>query len=512
MVRGPRGNGGRGTGFASLMDAVPPFRLPLPRELTPRQALAALRGMPGRVLLETATGGGGRTLLSADPPTVVRWVRGQLEVEGGGRMGFPGAAILGRDPFAFLSASTHDRGGGPGGWIGYVGYEVADHLEQLPPPPAGGAGLPDLRFGAHDWWVVWDRAGGLPVLEGAPLPGDKRARGKADLRERMEEVQERLLGVSCKSLSDHEIVDGSHGPDRRRTSDLGALVQLPEGVSSSLPHAAYLKGVERVRAHIRDGDLFQANLTQLLQCPVSVGGEALYHRLLAESPAPFAAFLDTGVGEIASISPESFLSVRGDRVTTRPIKGTIRRNLGSREDGSREDAKARASLRASEKDQAENVMIVDLLRNDLSRVARPGSVQVPRLLEVETHPTVHHLVSTVTARLRPGVGIHQLLGATFPGGSITGAPKIRALEILRSLEPLPRGVYTGSLGLVTFQGDAELSIAIRTAVVADGHAWYGTGGGVTLASDPEAEWQESLAKAAPFLRALGGGEAKRQET
>ena len=422
-------------------------------------------------------------------------------------MGFPGAAILGGDPFAFLSASRHDGGGSPGGWIGYVGYEAADNLEQLPPPPSGGPGLPDLRFGAYDWWVMWDQAGGIPVLEGAPLPGDTGSRGMEHLKERMGEVQERLVAASGNLLSDWGVGHGAYGPEGRRTSDPDALVQLPEGVSSSLPHQAYLEGVERVRTHIRDGDLFQANLTQLLRCPVSIDGEALYHRLLEESPAPFAAFLDTGAGEIASISPESFLSVRGDRVTSRPIKGTIRRRLDPDE-----DAEAREALRASEKDQAENVMIVDLLRNDLSRVARPGSVQVPRLLEVETHPTVHHLVSTVTARLRPGVGIHELLRATFPGGSITGAPKIRAMEILRALEPFPRGVYTGSLGLVTFQGDAELSIAIRTAVVADGHAWYGTGGGVTLASDAEAEWQESLVKAVPFLRAVSEDEGKGNET
>jgi para-aminobenzoate synthetase component I len=489
------------------MDAVPPFRLPLPRELTPRQALAALRGLSGRVLLETATGGGGRTILSADPPTVVRWVRGEPEVEGAGRMGLPGAAILGRDPFAFLSASTHPGGGGPGGWIGYVGYEVADSLETLPPPPWGGPGLPDLRFGAHDWWVVWDRAGGVPVLEGAPLPGDRGEWGVGDLRERMEEVRGRLMAASDNALSDCEIERFQRGPLRGGGSGLDAFLCLPGGVSSSLPHRAYLEGVERVRGHIREGDLFQANLTQLLRSPVPVDGEGLYRRLLAESPAPFAAFLDTGEGEIASISPESFLSVRGDRVTTRPIKGTIRRRLDRDE-----DAEAREALQASEKDQAENVMIVDLLRNDLSRVARPGSVQVPRLLEVETHPTVHHLVSTVTARLRPGVGIGELLRATFPGGSITGAPKIRAMEILRELEPLPRGVYTGAMGLVTFHGDAELSIAIRTAVVAEGHAWYGTGGGVTLASDPEAEWEESLAKAAPFLRAVGQGDEEKQET
>lgn len=492
-------NGSGRRGVRTGMNAHPPFRLPLPRELTPRMALAALRGLPGRVLLESASGPGGRSVLSADPPTVVRWTGRGLEVEGAGRMGFPGTTSLGQDPFAFLSVPTRAGDGDPGGWIGHVGYEVADCLEQLPPPPPGGAGLPDLRFGAHDWWVVWDHLGGPPVLEGAPLLRDRGGTGVGDLRARMEEVHRRLHGVSHKRQSDYEIEGDTAGRymGSNHSGDPGPVNRLPSGVSSSLPHAPYLGGVERIRGYIRDGDLFQANLTQLLRHPVRFDGETLYRRMIAESPAPYAAFLDTGAGEIASISPESFLSVRGDRVTTRPIKGTIRR--GRDPEG---DLAAREALRASAKDRAENVMIVDLLRNDLSRVALPRSVQVPRLLEVETHPTVHHLVSTVTARLRPGVGLDALLRATFPGGSITGAPKIRAMEILRQLEPLPRGVYTGTLGLVTFQGDAEFSIAIRTAVVAAGEAWYGTGGGVTLASDPEAEWEESLAKAAPFLRAI----------
>lgn len=485
------------------MNADPPFRFPLPRELTPRVALAALRGLRGRVLLESASGLGGRSILSADPPTVVRWLGRRLEVEGAGRMGLPGAATLERDPFAFLSSvPPRDSQGAPGGWIGYVGYEVADFLEQLPPPPPGGPGLPDLQFGAYDWWVVWEHVGGRPVLEGAPLPQDRGGPGLDDLRARMEEVHRRLGSGIDKRQSDYEIEGSTAGrhTGSNLSMDSGPLNRLPGGISSSLPHAAYLRGVERIRGYIRDGDLFQANLTQLLHRPVCFDGETLYHRLIAESPAPYAAFLDTGSGEIASISPESFLSVRGDRVTTRPIKGTIRRRPDP--EG---DVADREALRASVKDQAENVMIVDLLRNDLSRVALPRSVQVPRLLDVETHPTVHHLVSTVTARLRPGVGLHELLRATFPGGSITGAPKIRAMEILRELEPLPRGVYTGTLGLITFEGDAELSITIRTAVVNAGTAWYGTGGGVTLASDPEAEWEESLAKATPFLRAVEAG-------
>jgi para-aminobenzoate synthetase component I len=260
--------------------------------------------------------------------------------------------------------------------------------------------------------------------------------------------------------------------------------------------AGFEARVERIQEYIRAGDLFQANLTHRISRPTALDGVALLARLRGESPAPYVAYLDTGEGEVVSISPESFLSLRGTTVETRPIKGTARRG-----DSAAEDARLAASLEGSAKDRAENVMIVDLLRNDLSRVCGEGTVTVPELLRLETHPTVHHLVSAVRGELRPGSGVIDLLRATFPGGSITGAPKIRAMEILRQLESVRRGVYTGALGMLTFEGDAELSVAIRTAVLRDGVARYGTGGGITLASDPEAEWQETLDKAAAFLRA-----------
>jgi para-aminobenzoate synthetase component I len=482
------------------MASPPILRFPLPATLTPRRALAALRGLPGRVLLETARGSRGRSLLSAAPPLTVTWTAGGLQVEAVGRDPwagrFRGTGEGGglRDPFAFLD--WFPARNGPGGWMGYVAYEMADHLERLPPAPMGGPGLPPLRFGAHDWWVTWEGRGQPPVLEGAALPshaGGEAEAGK-ELAGRLEEVRGKLLEGLGKPQSDHGLgvqwqPVGTPVPEDR----------LPPSVTSSLPREAFQGAVERIRRHIRQGDLFQANLTQLLCAPLpGATGEDLYLRLVEESAAPFAAYLETPAGEIASISPESFLSVRGDRVTTHPIKGTAPRDA----DPVRDRALAEA-LVGSAKDRAENVMIVDLLRNDLSRVSLPGSVRVPRLAEWEPHPTVHHLVSTVTATLRPGVGPGELLRATFPGGSITGAPKVRAMELLRGLEPVPRGVYTGALGLVNFRREVELSIAIRTAVVANGLAWYGTGGGITLASDPEEEWRETLAKARAFLQAMG---------
>jgi len=470
-----------------------PLRLPVPGEMTSQTALIRLQGMAGLVLLETAGPVPGRSLLSARPRRVVRWGPAGLEVSGPWSAG-PGSvdwrpAEGADDPLQLLEdllpagAKEARAHSGPersfrGGWIGYLGYEVADLLEVLPHPPPDD-GLPTLWFGAYDWAVVWDPEA-PPRLEGMPLPGARRG----ELRRRMEAVRARLTGPAP---------DPSPSSREEGTS----------GLRSSLGQERYQAGVERIREYIRAGDLYQANLTHRVEAPWHAGGVELYRRLVARSPAPYAAYLDTGDGEVASISPESFLSLRGRRVTTRPIKGTAPRGASPREDR----ARARA-LEASSKDRAENVMIVDLMRNDLSRVCRPHSVSVPHLLSLESHPSVHHLVSTVEGLLQEGKGPVDLLRATLPGGSITGAPKIRAMEILRELEPVRRGVYTGALGVLEFGGDMELSIAIRTATLSGHVARYGVGGGITLASDPEAEWQESMDKAAPFvevIREAGGG-------
>ena len=473
-----------------------PIRLPLPGEVTPEAALERLHRTPGLVLLQTAGPTPGRSLLSARPRRAVRW--GPAGVEASGPWPDASAAVAWRpvegvdDPLRLLGQLLPDdvAGRSPGegsasgrpfrgGWIGYLGYEVADLLEVLPPAPPHD-GFPTLWFGAYDWAVVWS-PGVAPRLEGLPLPGAE----VGELRRRMEGVREQLLAEEP-------------GPSGAEFREAGA--ESAGDLRSSLGRAGYEAGVERIREYIRAGDLYQANLTHRVDAPWSRGGVELYRRLLARSPAPYAAYLDTGDGEVASISPESFLRLRGDRVTTRPIKGTAPRGASPEADR----AQARALLE-SEKDRAENVMIVDLMRNDLSRVCRPGSVTVPHLLSLETHPSVHHLVSTVEGRLGKGKGPVDLLRATLPGGSITGAPKIRAMEILRELEPVRRGVYTGALGVLEFGGDLELSIAIRTATLSGATARYGVGGGITLASDPAAEWQESMDKAAPFVEVVGEG-------
>ena len=260
----------------------------------------------------------------------------------------------------------------------------------------------------------------------------------------------------------------------------------------------YCAAVARVRDYIVAGDIFQANLSQRFEAPLREPPWALYRRLRARNPAPFAAYLDFPEATVLSVSPERFLRVGASgAVETRPIKGTRPRGLGPEH-----DAALGRALSESAKDRAENLMIVDLLRNDLSRVCSPGTVRVPELFALERHPTVHHLVSTVVGTLAPGAGVVDLVRAAFPGGSITGAPKVRAMEIIAELEPSQRGVYCGSVGYWSLTGELDTSIAIRTAVARGDRVYFSAGGGIVADSDPEQEYRETLDKARALIDAL----------
>jgi aminodeoxychorismate synthase component I len=264
---------------------------------------------------------------------------------------------------------------------------------------------------------------------------------------------------------------------------------------------AYRRAIARIHDYLRAGDVYQVNLTQPFTTALAAPAWALHVRLAQPRPAPYAAYLDLGDAQVVASSPEMLLRRRGDTVETRPIKGTRPRGPDPARDAALAD-----ELVADPKERAEHVMIVDLERNDLGRVAVPGSVRVDRHAAVESHPTVHHLVSRVTARLRPDVGWGELLTATFPGGSITGAPKRRAMEIIADLEVAPRGVYTGALGLVDPRGDCELGLPIRTGVVRDGVLAYHAGGGIVADSDADRELDECWLKTAAVRAALAGDE------
>jgi para-aminobenzoate synthetase component 1 len=267
---------------------------------------------------------------------------------------------------------------------------------------------------------------------------------------------------------------------------------------SSFTHGGYLDAVARVREYIFAGDIFQANLSQRFEAELAEPSWELYRRLRVRNAAPFAAYLDFPDGVILSASPERFLRVDTERrVETRPIKGTRPRGLGPEH-----DAALGLALTASAKDQAENLMIVDLMRNDLSRVCAPGTVRVAELFGLEHYATVHHLVSTVVGELGPGIGALDLLRAAFPGGSITGAPKLRAMEIITELEPSERGVYCGAIGYWSVTGALDSSIAIRTALAVAGRVYFSAGGGIVADSDPEQEYRETLDKARGMIDAL----------
>jgi para-aminobenzoate synthetase component 1 len=269
------------------------------------------------------------------------------------------------------------------------------------------------------------------------------------------------------------------------------------GLLSNFSRDDYLHAVERAIEYIYAGDIFQVNLSQRLLYPATGCPVDLYLRLRERNPAPFAGYFSHDDWAVASASPERFVWVADGEVETRPIKGTR-----SRRPGPEADLFTRDELRESEKDQAENVMIVDLLRNDLSRVCAPGSVRVPELCQVETYETVQHLVSEIRGRLEPGRTAWDLLRAVFPGGSITGAPKVRSMEIIAELERTARGPYCGSLFYVGYNGQSDGNILIRTFTLRNGWVQFPVGGGIVAQSNPAAEYEETLVKAEGMLRAL----------
>ncbi len=306
-------------------------------------------------------------------------------------------------------------------------------------------------------------------------------------------MQERAWIISTDALE----ADRLEALLKRKLQTVGS--HAIEGWTSNFSRVEYEKAISSTVEFILAGDIFQANITQCFQAAIPRGFDAFafYLRLRRANPAPFAAFLDYGDVQIASSSPERLLNFDGKTIEARPIKGTRRRD-----DDPARDAALIAELASSRKDRAENVMIVDLLRNDLSRVAKPGTVRVPMLCGLETYASVHHLTSVITAELREAKTMGDVIAATFPGGSITGAPKIRAMEVIAELEKIPRGIYCGSIGYFGFNGHADLNIAIRTAQFAGGIARVQAGGGITARSNPAAEYDESLTKIKRLMEAF----------
>ncbi len=371
-----------------------------------------------------------------------------------------------------------------GGAVGYWAYDFGRRLERLPAQAVDDLGLPDFVLGLYDVVGAFDHARREAYLFSTGLPSNGSAARAARAGERLARFAERI----------ERVAPAPPAP--------AATPETPVHAVSGFTPEAYRAAVERVRAHIACGDIFQANLSQrwtlAFAAPAPVEFALDLHRALARlSPAPYAAFLGAADHAVVSASPECFLTLRGREVQTRPIKGTRPRGADPTA-----DARELAALAASAKDRAENVMIVDVLRNDLGRVCETGSVRVPELCALETFAQVHHLVSTVTGTLREGADALDLLEACFPGGSITGAPKIRAMEILDALEPVRRHIYTGAIGYLDWRGGADWSIAIRTALVTADAVRFAAGGGIIADSDPQAEYDETLHKAEGLRAAL----------
>jgi para-aminobenzoate synthetase component 1 len=467
---------------------------------TPESLVERLEGEGGVVLLRGAGAGEpyGRYSLVAARPFVTLRSRGE-RCEVLADTGERDCVIVNGDPWGVVDGWMRRCECGAeteypfplGGCFGYWGYGLKNFVEpRLARRAMDDLALPDAHLGFYDSLVVFDHGAGKAWVVSTGLAGDG-SRQENRAREKLEWWRMMLESAPAPRK---DLPPPASAPAEGSSEGEAAPVRAGVG---GLSREAFVARVERARAYIRSGDIYQVNLSHRPAAPLQGSSWSLYRRLSAVSPAPFAAFLDCGSFQLVSSSPELFLRLSGRRVLTRPIKGTRPRSA----DPARDDRLA-CELRASPKEMAELVMITDLLRNDLGRVCEYGSVEVPELVRLERYAQVQHLVSTVAGRLRPEVSQLEALKSCFPGGSITGAPKIRAMEIIDELEPLARGPYTGALGYLGFNRESQFSIIIRTAICVRNTVYFPVGAGIVADSVPEAEYEETLAKAGGFFAAI----------
>lgn len=460
----------------------------LPEAVAPHEAAPAFGHLPGLALLESSRAGaqGRYSYLTAEPFLRVESVGDRVEIRWRDR---PQHADVRRgQPFAVLRALLAEYAllsapAGPpfqGGAVGVFGYDLGRQLEELPSYTRQDVSTPEMSLGFYDWVLAHDHVTHTSWLVTTGLPERTDAAAAA----RQTQVTDILNAWRSRNGAPESALE-----DFRLTGPLAANVSRAE----------YLAMVRRAQAYIAAGDVYQVNLSQRFAAGWEGSPWTLYQRLRQESPVPFGAYLELGGAWVVSASPERFLRVRNGMIETRPIKGTRPRGRTSAEDA----ALARA-LQASAKDRAENLMIVDLLRNDLGKVCRLGSIRVPALWQIEGYSNVWQLVSAVTGALRPDADALSALEAAFPGGSVTGCPKIRAMEIIEELEPARRGFYCGALGYVGFDGAMDTSIVIRTLVLTSDRLSLQVGGAVVADSEPAAEYEETLVKAQAAQRALAG--------
>ncbi len=450
------------------------YKEPLPYLPDATGYCAAFADLPWTVWLDS--GGMGRYDIVCAQPVATLVTRGEITEIGD----VGGTRRLEDDPFELL----REQLGAPcgtapdipfcGGALGYWGYDLARRLMHLPEQAEDAEHLPEMAVGIYDWAVVLDHQ-----MKTAQLVSRQRSAQTARI---MPDILARLRSARAVPQDPFRV----HG-----------------AIASNFTTAGYGAAFARIQRYLHAGDCYQVNLAQRYAARASGDALSAYLELRRLSPAPCSAFLNLPHAQILCASPERFLRVREGEVETKPIKGTRPRMTDALR-----DAEAARELRGSGKDRAENLMIVDLLRNDLGRSCVPGSVHARKLFEVESFAQVHHLVSTVTGRLAPGQDALALLRNCFPGGSVTGAPKLRAMQIIEQLEPHRRGVYCGAIGYVGYDGGMDSNIAIRTLVYSKGEIRFWAGGGIVADSTVADEYQETLDKAAGVLELLercGGG-------
>lgn len=460
----------------------------LPSGLQPVEAFQRLSNFSNVLFLDGDAEQGEFSFISGDPFTHMEYQNGHLTTKGLWHPENP-------DPLNALR-NAHSRfelklipqlPPFQGGLAGLFGYGMSQLLERLPPEPKAAFPTPDFSLGLYDWTIGYDLRTKQGYIFSTGFP-------ETEENKRISRAKDRLMQVMQILKSPAQPIHGTpiprHPPELKKPF-------WKDQVYTDLTMADYSQRVQSCVDYIHQGDCFQINFTQRFWQPAFCSDLDLYLHLRKECPAPYSGFFRTNHGCLLSVSPERFLYSNGNRVTTRPIKGTRKRSTDPQEDNA-----LCMALLSSSKDRAENVMIVDLLRNDLGRCCKYGTIRVDDLCRLESFSNVHHLVSTVSGDLRPDRNNLDLLLACFPGGSVTGAPKIRAMQIISELEQSPRGIYCGTLGYLGFNGQMDTNILIRSIYSGNGWLQFGSGGGIVADSLPEGEYQEMLTKVSGILGAL----------
>jgi anthranilate synthase component 1 len=460
---------------------------------TPVSAFLKLRQAAGCFLLESAEQGlrlGRYSFMGVKAWESIRLTGTTVTVRRGGVDNRHELAAHGGDPFAFMAEHLSRFRAPPleglppfvGGAVGYFGYDCVRHVERLPEAPPDDLRLPDMAFLMTDVIVVFDH-----LRHTITLLTNIFCDEEPDLEAAYQAATGRLAEVKARLRAPI--------PDPGWSLGRGRMRDVP--VRSNFERGRFLEAVERVREYIYAGDAFQVVLSQRFERPVDMSGFSIYRGLRAVNPSPYMYYMSFRDFEVVGSSPEPLVTVTGRRAETRPIAGTRPRGATPAE-----DAALAAEMLADEKERAEHLMLVDLGRNDLGRACRPGTVKVDEFMEVERYSHVMHMVSSVTGELAEGVGATDALRAVFPAGTVSGAPKVRAMEIIDELEPARRGPYAGAIGYLSYSGDLDSCIYIRTVLVRDGRAYVQAGAGIVADSDPEREYVETENKARAMFRAI----------